>query len=138
MATNTREKGEKRAQQRDKRPQAHVKHVRVSSRKAKQVIDLIRGKDVDTALAILQFTPKATSPIVIKLLNSAIANAVNNMELDRSTLYVAEIYRKPRPDAQALRRPQPRQRVPDAQAHQPHLCRAGSTVRGRICNGPES
>jgi len=97
MATNTREKGEKRAQQRDKRPQAHVKHVRVSSRKAKQVIDLIRGKDVDTALAILQFTPKATSPIVIKLLNSAIANAVNNMELDRSTLYVAEIYANPGP-----------------------------------------
>ncbi len=97
MATNTREKGEKRAQQRDKRPQAHVKHVRVSSRKAKQVIDLIRGKDVDTALAILQFTPKATSPIVIKLLNSAIANAVNNLELDRSTLYVAEIYANPGP-----------------------------------------
>ena len=97
MATNTREKGEKRAQQRDKRPQAHVKHVRVSSRKAKQVIDLIRGKDVDTALAILQFTPKATSPIVIKLLNSAIANAVNNQELDRSTLYVAEIYANPGP-----------------------------------------
>ena len=97
MATNTREKGEKRAQQRDKRPQAHVKHVRVSSRKAKQVLDLIRGKDVDTALAILNFTHKATSPIVIKLLNSAIANAVNNQELDRSTLYVAEIYANPGP-----------------------------------------
>ena len=97
MATNTRDKGEKRAQLRDKRPQAHVKHVRVSSRKAAQVLDLIRGKDVDQALAILQFTPKATSPIVIKLLNSAIANAVNNQELDRSTLYVAEIYANPGP-----------------------------------------
>jgi large subunit ribosomal protein L22 len=92
MATNTREKGEKRAQSRDKRPQAHVKHVRVSSRKAGQVINLIRGKNVEDALAILQFTPKATSPIVIKLLNSAIANAVNNLDMDRSTLYVAEIY----------------------------------------------
>lgn len=97
MATNTREKGEKRAQARDKRPQAHVKHVRVSSRKAGQVINLIRGKNVDEALAILQFTPKATSPIVIKLLNSAIANAVNNLDLDRSTLYVAEIYANPGP-----------------------------------------
>ena len=97
MATNTREKGEKRAQTRDKRPQAHVKHVRLSSRKAALVLDLIRGKDVDTALAILQFTPKATSPIVIKLLNSAIANAVNNQDLDRSTLYVAEIYANPGP-----------------------------------------
>ncbi len=97
MATNTREKGEKRAQSRDKRPQAHVKHVRVSSRKAGQVIDLIRGKNVEDALAILQFTPKATSPIVIKLLNSAIANAVNNLDMDRSTLYVAEIYANPGP-----------------------------------------
>ncbi|MHC1785860.1 MAG: 50S ribosomal protein L22 [Christensenellales bacterium] len=97
MATNTREKGEKRAQTRDKRPQAHVKNVRVSSRKAGQVVDLIRGKNVDTALAILQFTPKATSPIVIKLLNSAIANAVNNLDLDRSTLYVAEVYANPGP-----------------------------------------
>jgi len=97
MATNTREKGEKRAQARDKRPQAHVKHVRVSSRKAGQVIDLIRGKNVEDALAILQFTPKATSPIVIKLLNSAIANAVNNLDMDRSTLYVAEIYANPGP-----------------------------------------
>ena len=78
MASNTRNKGEKRAQERDKRPQAHVKHVRVSSRKAKQVIDLVRGKNVDEALAILQFTPKFSSPVVIKLLNSAIANAVNN------------------------------------------------------------
>lgn len=97
MATNTREKGEKRAQSRDKRPQAHVKHVRVSSRKAGQVINLIRGKNVEDALAILQFTPKATSPIVIKLLNSAIANAVNNLDMDRSTLYVAEIYANPGP-----------------------------------------
>ena len=97
MATNTREKGEKRAQSRDKRPQAHVKHVRVSSRKAGQVINLIRGKNVEDALAILLFTPKATSPIVIKLLNSAIANAVNNLDMDRSTLYVAEIYANPGP-----------------------------------------
>ena len=97
MATNTREKGERRAQTRDKRPQAHVKNVRISSRKACQVLDLIRGKDVDQALAILQYTPKATSPIVIKLLNSAIANAVNNLDLDRSTLYVAETYANPGP-----------------------------------------
>ncbi len=97
MATNTRDKGEKRAKLRDKRPQAHVKHVRISSRKAGQVLDLIRGKDVDQALSILQFTPKATSPIVIKLLNSAIANAVNNQELDRSTLYIAETYANPGP-----------------------------------------
>ena len=78
MATNTREKGAKRAETRDKRPQAHVKHVRISPRKVKIVIDLIRGKNVDEALAILQYTPKAASPVVYKLLSSAVANAVNN------------------------------------------------------------
>jgi len=61
------------------------------------VVDLIRGKNVDEALAILKFTPKAASPVVEKLLNSAIANAVNNNEMDRSTLYVAEIYANPGP-----------------------------------------
>ena len=97
MATNTREKGAKRAETRDKRPQAHVKHVRISHRKVKIVIDLIRGKNVDEALAILQYTPKAASPVVYKLLSSAVANAVNNQEMDRSTLYVAEVYANPGP-----------------------------------------
>ena len=76
---------------------AHVKYVRISPRKVKIVIDLIRGKNADEALAILQYTPKAASPVVYKLLNSAIANAVNNQEMDRSTLYVAEVYANPGP-----------------------------------------
>jgi large subunit ribosomal protein L22 len=97
MATNTREKGKARAESRDKRPQAHVKHIRISSRKVKIVIDLIRGKKVDDALAILMFTPKSASPVVTKLLNSAIANAVNNKDMDRSMLYVAEVYANPGP-----------------------------------------
>ena len=107
MATNTREKGERRAQTRDRRPKAHVRHVRLSPKKAKLVLDLVRGRSVDEALAILQFTPKATSPIVIKLINSAIANAVNNLELDRDSLYVAEIYATPGP---TLKRYKPRSR----------------------------
>ncbi len=107
MATNTREKGERRAQTRDRRPKAHVRHVRLSPKKAKLVLDLVRGRSVDEALAILQFTPKATSPIVIKLINSAIANAVNNLELDRDSLYVAEIYANPGP---TLKRYKPRSR----------------------------
>ena len=97
MATNTRNKGQKRAETRDKRPQAHIKHVRISPRKVKIVIDLIRGKNVDEALAILQYTPKAASPVVAKLLESAIANAVNNQELNRQNLYVAEVYANPGP-----------------------------------------
>ena len=82
---------------RDTRPSAHAKYVRISSRKVKIVIDLIRGKNVDEALAILQYTPKAASPVVYKLLSSAVANAVNNQEMDRSTLYVAEVYANPGP-----------------------------------------
>ena len=92
MATNTRKKGEKHLAEKDRRPKAHVNNVRISSRKVRIVINLIRGKKVDEARAILKFTPKAASPIVLKLLDSAIANAVNNNELDRQNLYVAEVY----------------------------------------------
>ena len=97
MATRTREKGAARAENRDKRPHATAKHIRISSRKAGIVLDLIRGKQVDQALAILDFTPKAASPVIHKVLSSAIANAVNNQEMDRSTLYVAEVYANPGP-----------------------------------------
>ena len=92
MALNTRNKGISRRESRDKRPQAHVKNVRISSRKVGQVIDLIRGKSAVNALAILKFTPKSASPVVYKLLMSAIANAENNLSLNRDNLYVAEVY----------------------------------------------
>lgn len=71
---------------------ATLSRARISARKVKIVIDLIRGKDVNEALAILKFTPKAASPMVEKLLKSAIANAENNHNMDVSKLYVAEIY----------------------------------------------
>ena len=71
---------------------ASLKHARISARKVKIVIDLIRGKDVKEALAILKFTPKAASPLVEKVLKSAIANAENNHNMDADKLYVAEIY----------------------------------------------
>ena len=73
----------------------------------RQVLDLIRGKSADQALAILMNTPKAAAPIVAKVLNSAIANAENNLELDRSTLYVAECYANQGP---TLKRFHPRSR----------------------------
>ena len=97
MATRSKEKTAARRANADKRPQAHAKYVRISPRKVKIVIDLIRGKNVDEALAILMYTPKAACPVVAKVLNSAIANAVNNQEMDRSTLYVAECYANPGP-----------------------------------------
>ena len=71
---------------------ASLKHARISARKVKIVIDLIRGKDVQEALAILKFTPKAASPLVEKLVKSAIANAENNHNMDAGKLYIAEIY----------------------------------------------
>ena len=97
MATRSKEKTAARRANADKRPQAHAKYVRISPRKVKIVIDLIRGKNVDEALAILQYTPKAAAPVVAKVLNSAIANAVNNQEMDRGSLYVAECYANPGP-----------------------------------------
>ena len=97
MATRTREKTEARKQGADKRPRAIAKYIRISPRKVKIVIDLIRGKQVDQALAILMYTPKAAAPVVLKLLNSAIANAENNLGLSREDLYVAEVYANPGP-----------------------------------------
>ena len=92
MATREKQKAAARQENRDKRAHAVAKYVRISPRKVQIVIDLIRGKMVDDALAILAYTPKSAAPVVEKLLNSAIATAENNLELDRKTLYVAEVY----------------------------------------------
>ena len=92
MATRQREKALKRHEQKDTRPMAKVKYIRISSSKVKLVIDLIRGKSVPEALAILKNTPRAASPVVEKLLNSAIANAENNQGLLRDDLYIAEVF----------------------------------------------
>ena len=97
MATRSKEKTAARRANADKRPQAHAKYVPISSRKVKIVIDLIRGKSVDEAKAILTYTPKAAAPVVLKVLNSAVANAVNNQELNAKDLYVAEVYANPGP-----------------------------------------
>ena len=84
---------------------ASYKYARISAMKVKIVIDLIRGKDVDEALAILKFTPKAASPLVEKVLKSAIANAENNNGMKRENLYVAECYANKGP---TMKRIQPR------------------------------
>ena len=61
---------------------AYLKYARISPRKVQIVLDLIRGKDVATAMGILKNTPKAASELLIKLLNSAVANAENNIHMD--------------------------------------------------------
>lgn len=68
------------------------KTVRTSPRKARLVVDLVRGKGVNEALAILRLTPNAASVAIEKTLKSAVANAVNNNNLDKEKLYVKEIY----------------------------------------------
>ena len=97
MATRTREKAKTRRETADKRPHATARYVRISSSKCGIVADLIRGKKADDALAILMYTPKAAAPVMEKLLLSAIANAENNLSMDRGSLYVAEVYANPGP-----------------------------------------
>ncbi len=69
---------------------AIAKSLRISPIKARLVIDLIRGKDVNVALNILNNRNKKSSKLILKVLNSAIANAVNNFKLDENKLYVKE------------------------------------------------
>lgn len=71
---------------------AVAKYVRISPRKVRQVADLIRGKKVSDAFAILQFTPKGSTEPVTKVLKSAVANAEHNLELDADDLFVTEIH----------------------------------------------
>ena len=82
---------------------ATLKYARISSRKVKIVADLIRGKNVEEALAIVKFTPKASSAIIEKLLKSAIANAENNHGMKHENLYVAEIYANQGPTLRRIR-----------------------------------
>ena len=86
---------------------AYLKYARIAPRKVKIVCDLIRGKSTTQARAVLMHTPKAASEYLIKLLDSAIANAENNFEMDAGNLYVAEIFAGPGP---ILKRVMPRAR----------------------------
>ena len=83
--------------------QATLKYARISARKVKIVADLIRGKEVAEALAIVKFTPKAASEIIEKLLKSAIANAENNHNMDSKNLYISEIYANQGPTLKRIR-----------------------------------
>ncbi|GAB2695836.1 50S ribosomal protein L22 [Paenibacillus thermoaerophilus] len=82
---------------------AHARYVRISPRKVKLVIDLIRGKAVGEAIAILRNTPRAASPIVEKLLNSAIANAEHNYSMDVNKLVVSDVYANQGPILKRIR-----------------------------------
>jgi large subunit ribosomal protein L22 len=82
---------------------AHANHIRIAPRKVRLVIDLIRGKQVGDAIAILRNTPRSASPVVEKLLNSAIANAEHNHSLDANNLVVSEAYVNQGPTLKRIR-----------------------------------
>ena len=71
---------------------AELRHARISARKAKIVLDTVKGKKASEAVAILKYTNKAAAPMIEKLLKSAMANAVNNHSMDETKLYIAEAY----------------------------------------------
>ena len=71
---------------------AVAKYVRIAPRKVRVVMDLIRGKNVAEAFAILKFTPKVGADAIEKVLKSAVANAENNFDMNPDNLYVAEVY----------------------------------------------
>ena len=82
---------------------ANLKYLRISPRKVKIVLDLIRGQSVGAATAILTQTPKAASEPVLKLLKSAAANAENNHDMDPEKLYVSSCYVSPGPILKRIR-----------------------------------
>ena len=87
----------------DTRPSAKLSYARVSVQKACFVLDAIRGKDVQTALAIVSYNPRYASSVVKKLLESAIANAENNYPEKNENLYVAECYANKGPTMKRIR-----------------------------------
>ena len=89
---------------REKRPHARLSYARVPVQKACFVLDAIRGKSVNEAKAILAYNPRYASEVILKLVNSAAANAENNQGMDISKLYVAECYASEGP---TLKRIQP-------------------------------
>ena len=89
----------------DTRPSAKLSYARVSVQKACFVLDAIRGKSLDEALAIVMYNPRYASTVIDKLLKSAIANAENNNGMDRSKLFIEECYASNGP---IMKRVQPR------------------------------
>ena len=82
---------------------AYLRYARIAPRKVQIVLDLIRNKPVDEAMAILKYTPKAACEPLQKLLKSTVANAENNNNMDRNNLFVAECFVTPGPTLKRIR-----------------------------------
>lgn len=96
-------KRERNENNKETRPSAKLSYARVSVQKACFVLDAIRGKDVKTALAILDYNPRYASQITAKLLRSAIANAENNNGMNADNLYIEECYANKGPTMKRIR-----------------------------------
>ena len=96
-------KRKRNEENRETRPSAKLSYARVSVQKACFVLDAIRGKDVQSALALLTYSPRYASSIVKKLLESAIANAENNNGMNAENLYIAECYANKGPTMKRVR-----------------------------------
>ena len=104
MAKNTKLKTQRIEENKDKRPKAIAKYVRISPYKVRVVLDLIRGKDVNEAVAILENVSKAGALPIKKAVLSAAANAEHNLQMNPADLYVAECFADQGP---TLKRMQP-------------------------------
>ncbi len=82
---------------------AHLRYARISPRKVSIVLDLIRNKPVDYAMAVLDYTKKSACEYLKKLLKSSMANAVNNYQMDVSRLYISECFVCPGPILKRIR-----------------------------------
>ena len=87
----------------DTRPSAKLSYARISVQKACFVLDAIRGKDVETALGILAYSPRYGAGVIEKLLKSAIANAENNNGMNPENLYIEECYANKGPTMKRIR-----------------------------------
>ena len=92
-----------RNENKDTRPSAKLSYARMSVQKACFVLDAIRGKDVTTAIGILEYNPRYASTVIEKLLKSAIANAENNNGMNAENLYIAECYANKGPTMKRIR-----------------------------------
>ena len=85
-------KKERNEQNKDTRPKAHAKYIRISDQKAKIVLDQIKGKGIREATALLNYSPRYAAEIIGKVLKSAVANAENNLGMDAAKLFIEEAY----------------------------------------------
>ena len=103
MATRSKEKAMARQAAADKRPHATAKYIRMSPFKVRAVLNNIRGASLEEAIGILEATPKAACEPILKVVNSAAANAENNLNMARNDLYVAECYADDGPTLKRVR-----------------------------------